>query len=239
MNKTMAGLVFGMTLTLSLPAGAHTDEYFESVEAPHGGQLRMTGPFHMELVAKEGDLTVYVTDHADNPISVDGGLAKATVETGSNRTQVHLHPVGTNMLKGSGTFSLDHEYRRHRLHEAAESGRLCRPLHAAQAQTGSKPKTPGRKVNNRGWRTPPPSPPAEALSAWVNRPSQSGRRWLSGRTDHETSAGKHRFVHHAARGSAGRSPLGETVRSRESSSTADNRLPRGPIIWSWSRRTEN
>jgi hypothetical protein len=37
---------------------------------------------------------------------VDGGLAKATVETGSNRTQVHLHPVGNNMLRGSGNFSL-------------------------------------------------------------------------------------------------------------------------------------
>ncbi|HRI38506.1 MAG TPA: hypothetical protein PLO50_08130, partial [Nitrospira sp.] len=49
---------------------------------------------------------VYVTDHADNIIGVDGGLAKATVETGSNRTQVHLHPVGGNILKGSGTFSL-------------------------------------------------------------------------------------------------------------------------------------
>ncbi len=106
MNKTLAGMVFGIALTLPPSAGAHTDEFFESVEAPHGGQLRMTGPFHMELVAQDGDLTVYVTDHADNAISVDGGLAKATVETGSNRTQVHLHPVGTNMLKGSGTFSL-------------------------------------------------------------------------------------------------------------------------------------
>jgi hypothetical protein len=106
MNKTLAGVVFGIVLTLPLSAGAHTDEFFESVEAPHGGQLRMTGPFHMELVAQDGDLTVYVTDHADNAISVDGGLAKATVETGSNRTQVHLHPVGNNMLRGSGNFSL-------------------------------------------------------------------------------------------------------------------------------------
>jgi hypothetical protein len=106
MSKTIAGLVFGMTLILSLPAGAHTDEYFESVEAPHGGQLRMTGPFHMELVAKDGDLTVYVTDHADNAISVDGGLAKANIENGATRAQVHLHPVGSNVLRGSGTFSL-------------------------------------------------------------------------------------------------------------------------------------
>ena len=106
MNNMIAALVIGVILGVSFPAHAHTDEYFESVEAPHGGQLRMTGPFHMELVAKEGDLTVYVTDHADNAISVDGGLAKANIENGSTRTQVNLHPVGSNILRGSGTFSL-------------------------------------------------------------------------------------------------------------------------------------
>src|SRR6476469_3027979 len=106
MNNMIAALVIGVTLAVSFPAHAHTDEFFESVEAPHGGQLRMTGPFHLELIAKEGELTVYVTDHADTKISVDGGLAKATVETGQARTQVHLHPVGDNVLKGSGVFSL-------------------------------------------------------------------------------------------------------------------------------------
>ena len=106
MNNMIAALVFGVALASSFPAQAHTDEFFESVEAPHGGQLRMTGPFHMELVAKDGDLTVYVTDHADNAISVDGGLAKANIENGSTRTQVNLHPVGNNILKGSGAFSL-------------------------------------------------------------------------------------------------------------------------------------
>jgi hypothetical protein len=106
MNNMIAALVIGVTLAVSFQAHAHTDEFFESVEAPHGGQLRMTGPFHMELVAKDGDLTVYVTDHADNAISVDGGLAKANIENGSTRTQVNLHPVGSNILRGSGTFSV-------------------------------------------------------------------------------------------------------------------------------------
>lgn len=106
MKTMMLGVLSAVILALPLSAGAHTDEYFESVQAPHGGQLRMTGPYHMELLAKDGELTVYVTDHADNIIGVDGGLAKATVETGSNRTQVHLHPVGGNILKGAGTFSL-------------------------------------------------------------------------------------------------------------------------------------
>ncbi len=106
MKTLILGALFVMILALPFPVGAHTDEYFESVQAPHGGQLRMTGPYHMELLAKDGELTVYVTDHADNSISVDGGLAKATVETGSNKTQVHLHPVRGNVLKGAGTFSL-------------------------------------------------------------------------------------------------------------------------------------
>ena len=106
MNKTIGGMILVSLLVVSPLAWAHTDEFFESVEAPHGGQLRMTGPFHLELVAKEVELTVYVTDHADTKISVDGGLAKATVETGQTRTQVHLHPVGNNILKGSGVFSL-------------------------------------------------------------------------------------------------------------------------------------
>lgn len=106
MKIMLFGVLFVAILALTVPADAHTDEYFESVQAPHGGQLRMTGPYHMELLAKDGELTVYVTDHADNIIGVDGGLAKATVETGSNRTQVHLHPVGGNVLKGEGTFSL-------------------------------------------------------------------------------------------------------------------------------------
>jgi hypothetical protein len=109
MNKTMARLMFGVMLVWSSPAWAHTDEYFEAVEAPHGGQLRMTGPYHLELVAKEGELSIYVTDHADNKISVGGGLGKATIETGQTRTQVNLHPVEDNVLKGSGVFSLTPE----------------------------------------------------------------------------------------------------------------------------------
>lgn len=106
MTELVRCLVLSVLLTSALPTWAHTDEYFEFVQAPHGGQLRMTGPYHMELVAKRGELTVYVTDHADNPVSVDGGLAKANIENGSTTTQVNLHPVGSNILGGSGNFAL-------------------------------------------------------------------------------------------------------------------------------------
>ena len=109
MNKTITGFVLGATLAVSLPAWAHIDEYFDSVESPHGGQLRMVGPYHVELVAKDREITLYVTDHADNKITTDGGLGKATIETGQTRTRIGLHPVGDNMLKGAGDFSIKPE----------------------------------------------------------------------------------------------------------------------------------
>ncbi len=108
MNKTMTAFVLGATLAMSLLAWAHTEEYFDSVEAPHGGQLRMAGPYHLELVAKDGELTLHVMDHADHKISTGGGMGKATIQTGKTKTriQVELQPAGDNTLKGSGEFSV-------------------------------------------------------------------------------------------------------------------------------------
>jgi hypothetical protein len=75
----------------------------------------MTGPFHFELVAKDGEFTVYVTDHAGNNIGVVGGLAKTTIETGStieggpSRIQVELEPSGENTRKGTGSFTINQD----------------------------------------------------------------------------------------------------------------------------------
>jgi hypothetical protein len=104
MNRTMTAFLLGATLAVSMSDWAHTDEYFDSIEAPHGGQLRMAGPYHLELVAKDGEITLYVADHMDNKISTDGGEVKATFQTGETSTHVGLYPVGDNMLKASGDF---------------------------------------------------------------------------------------------------------------------------------------
>ena len=71
----------------------------------------MAGPYHLELVAKDKELVLYVTDHGDNPISTDGGVSKATLQIGKTkaRTTVKLEPVGDNMFKGSGEFTLKPE----------------------------------------------------------------------------------------------------------------------------------
>ncbi|MEO6823414.1 MAG: hypothetical protein ABI167_01570 [Nitrosospira sp.] len=111
MNKSMATVLITATLAVSLPAGAHTEEYFNSIEAPHGGQMRMAGPYHLEIVAKEKEIVLYVTDHSDRKISTEGGVGKAAFQIGKAKpkTSIKLEPAGDNTLKGSGDFSVTPE----------------------------------------------------------------------------------------------------------------------------------
>ncbi|MGH8762199.1 MAG: hypothetical protein ACREUR_03095 [Nitrosospira sp.] len=105
----VAILLVGATLAgMSAFAAAHTEEYFDSVESPHGGQMRMSGPYHLELVAKDKEIVLYVMDHANNKLSAEGGSGKATIQTGKDktRTSVKLEQAGDNMFKGTGDFSV-------------------------------------------------------------------------------------------------------------------------------------
>jgi len=108
MNKSMATVLLGAVLALAQPVGAHTDDYLDTIATPHGGQLRMAGPYHLELVAKDKELILYVTDHGDNPISTDAGVGKATLQLGKAkaRTTVKLEAAGDNVFKGRGDFSV-------------------------------------------------------------------------------------------------------------------------------------
>ena len=63
--------------SVSFLASAHTEEFFDSRQSPHGGQMRMTGPNHLELVVKDNEIGVYVMDHADRELSVNGGISVA------------------------------------------------------------------------------------------------------------------------------------------------------------------
>lgn len=100
-------LLSAMVMSSQL-ARAHTDEYLATVATPHGGQLRAAGPFHLELVAKDGELTVYVTDHGDIPIPVQGGHGKANIQAGKDgeRKAVILVPENGNIMRASGEFKI-------------------------------------------------------------------------------------------------------------------------------------
>jgi hypothetical protein len=111
MKVSIIVAVLAAPLMLLQPVWAHTDESLDAMQAPHGGQVRAAGPYHLELVVKDGELRLHVTDHAGQEIKTDGGVGKATVQQGKagTKTTVKLEPSPQNMLTGRGEFQINQE----------------------------------------------------------------------------------------------------------------------------------
>ena len=111
MNKSISAAVLLATLIMSQSVWAHTDEALDAMSSPHGGQVRAAGPYHLELVAKDGELVLHVTDHASIEINTIGGEGKASLQHGKtgSKTTVKLEPSQNNMFTGSGEFQIDPE----------------------------------------------------------------------------------------------------------------------------------
>ena len=111
MNKLIVGAVLAAPLIIFQPAWAHTDESLDAMSSPHGGQVRAAGPYHLELVAKDGELVLHVTDHAGQEIKTDGGEGKANIQQdkAGSKIIVKLEPSPHNMLKGTGEFQINPE----------------------------------------------------------------------------------------------------------------------------------
>ncbi|MCL4798881.1 MAG: hypothetical protein KJ025_04795 [Burkholderiales bacterium] len=99
-------------LALAGAAVAHTDEYLDTVQAPNGGQLRMAGSYHYELVvgaegagAQERTLVVYVTDHGDAKLDTAGAEGGVVILSQGKKTKADLRPDGENRLRGVATFA--------------------------------------------------------------------------------------------------------------------------------------
>ena len=111
MKASILAAVLAAPLMMLQPVWAHTDESLDAMPSPHGGQVRAAGPYHLELVAKDGELLLHVTDHAWQEMKIDGGEGKATIQQGKagNKITVRLEPSQQNVLKGSGDFQIDPE----------------------------------------------------------------------------------------------------------------------------------
>lgn len=92
--------------TLASPALlAHSDDYLDTQKAGNGGQVRMAGAYHFELVAKDGGaIAVHVTDHAGTKIPTAGASGTATILAGKTKASAVLVPDGDNRMKGSAKY---------------------------------------------------------------------------------------------------------------------------------------
>ncbi|PKO86400.1 MAG: hypothetical protein CVU18_15175 [Betaproteobacteria bacterium HGW-Betaproteobacteria-12] len=93
---------------------AHDDATLDKIKAPNGGQLRMAGQYHFELLvdknnkeAKDSPVTVYLTDHGEKKIPAVGASGTATILAGKSKVTVPLAPAGDNKLTGFGKYVSD------------------------------------------------------------------------------------------------------------------------------------
>lgn len=110
--KSLVSFMAALAMAIaSAGAMAHDDATMDKQKAPNGGQLRMAGPYHFELVlakgakgAKESPVIVYVTDHAGTKITTVGATGSATLLSGKAKVAVTLTPDGDNRLKGAARY---------------------------------------------------------------------------------------------------------------------------------------
>ena len=112
--KVLQTLMIAAAVFSGTPAMAHDDATLDKMAAPHGGQLRMAGVYHFELVVakdskevKDNPVLVYLTDHADKKVPSAGTRGTVTILAGKEKTTVQLLPDGDNKLKGSGRYASD------------------------------------------------------------------------------------------------------------------------------------
>ena len=108
---SLAATLFAAALSAST-ALAHTDEKLGAQKASNGGQLRVAGIYHYELVvandskeAKDNLIVVYVTDQAGKKLSTAGAAGTATLLAGKVKATAPLAPDGDNRMKGSAKYA--------------------------------------------------------------------------------------------------------------------------------------
>ena len=77
-----------------------------SAAGQQGGQEVEVGKYHLELVVKERDLTLYVKDQTDKPIAAKAVKAHATVLSATDKAKVDLAPAEGGTLKGQVPFAI-------------------------------------------------------------------------------------------------------------------------------------
>ncbi|MXS86104.1 hypothetical protein ABO04_09385 [Nitrosomonas sp. HPC101] len=111
MKNFLVGVIFsGLIVLLTGSVWAHSNEGSSAVKGAHGGQLLAAGPYHFELLAKDGELRLYITDHNNNEVLAKGGSAKANIfDKDGKKVSVQLVPIFSNFMKGTGDFKITPE----------------------------------------------------------------------------------------------------------------------------------
>lgn len=77
---------------------AHTDEYLDAEGGAHGGTMRMSGPYHLELIVSDGKVVVWVMDHGNQPQPTKGAQGQLVLFQDDDRIILDLDPGDESIL---------------------------------------------------------------------------------------------------------------------------------------------
>lgn len=95
----MKKVLLMLTLVCSGLAFAHDDATMAAMKAPNGGQLKMAGWYHFELLSKGGEVMIFITDHANVAKPSKDVKGKLTILAGGKKQELTLTPATPNVLK--------------------------------------------------------------------------------------------------------------------------------------------
>lgn len=72
----------------------------------NGGQQADAGNYHVEVVAKDNTLNIYVNDHSDNAVQTKGFKGTAILVVNGKAQRISLAPRGDNVLTGTSPVEL-------------------------------------------------------------------------------------------------------------------------------------
>ena len=102
--KRHVGVLTALIFALAVPAWADDDHDHEHA-AQHGGVVAESGHHHLELVAKDGALTLYIGGVHGTEEMVSKASATAAVLSEGKKVDVELKPAGNGpVLTGTGPF---------------------------------------------------------------------------------------------------------------------------------------
>lgn len=77
-----------------------------TTKGANGGPQVHTGDMHIEMVASDAALAVYLRDDSDKPIAADGSKAVGIFVVEGKPLRIELQPGGANKLTGVSTVPL-------------------------------------------------------------------------------------------------------------------------------------
>jgi hypothetical protein len=89
-------LVTAGLATFAFAAAAH-----ETQSGPNGGQVVDAGPYHLELVAEQSKLNIFLSDADDKPVDAAGASGRAIIQFDGKVTTILLEAAENNSLSGS------------------------------------------------------------------------------------------------------------------------------------------